>query len=62
MVHSLVNKTTDPVVASIIHLIDSAGGFSGTVSELLAVLNNIGQQKLVGKNGCPKPTIPWVSG
>lgn len=45
--------TTDPVVASIIHLIDSAGKWSGTVSELLVVLNNTDTQGFVGKNGWP---------
>ena len=51
---SVKNDAPDPVVASIIRLIDSNGGFSGTVSELLEALNNIGQQELVGKNGWPK--------
>jgi hypothetical protein len=45
--------TTDPVVASIIRLIDSNGGFSGTMTELLEVLNNTDQHGFVGENGWP---------
>ena len=48
-----IAEITDPVTASIIHLVDNAGGFSGTMTELLAVLNNIDQHGFVGKNGWP---------
>ncbi len=46
--------TTDPVVASIIHLIGSVGKWSGTVSELLEALNNMDIQGLVNQIGWPE--------
>ncbi len=51
---SFGTETTDPFVASIIRLIDSNGGFSGTMTELLGVLNNTGQHGFAGKNGWPE--------
>ncbi len=50
---SNVAEITDPVTASIIRLIDSAGKWSGTMTELLEVLNNTDQHGFVGKNGWP---------
>jgi hypothetical protein len=49
--HSLVNETVDPVVVSIMRLIDNTGCFSGTMTELLAELNNTDQHGFAGKNG-----------
>ncbi len=43
----------DPVTVSIMRLVDSNGGFSGTVSELLETLNT-GSQELADKNGWPE--------
>ena len=51
---SNIAEVTDPVTASIIRLIDSAGKWSGTMTELLAVLNNTDQHGFVGKNDWPE--------
>ncbi len=50
---SNIAESTDPVMDSIIRLVESTGGFSGTVSELLTVLNNTDQHGFAGKNGWP---------